>query len=155
DEAVQAFQAQERQKIVQELNQLAERTGQSADKKRPIVVHLTALAVARGGQVHLLPGNAQPDDEASWLPLRDVLDALRRGQGPRLLLLDVARPVANARLGILSDGAADLLDDELAAAKKAGSLPFLVLTACGKGQTSHGSYELRRSVFGFFVEQGL
>src|SRR5260221_4320840 len=77
DEAVQAFQAQERQKLVQELKQLAERTGQSADKGRPIVVHLTALAVARGGKVHLLPGNAQPDDEASWLPLSDVLDELR------------------------------------------------------------------------------
>src|SRR5262245_36341054 len=154
DEGKQAFQAQERQKIIQELNALADRTAQSADKGRPIVVHFTSLAVVWDGKVYLLPGNAQPAEPNSWLPLEEVLAALRRGQGPRLLLLDVARPVADARLGILSDDVAAGVDAELAKAQKDGNLNFLVLTACKKGELSHGSWELRRSVFGYFVEQG-
>src|SRR5439155_18446632 len=86
-DAVKAFQAQERTKIRDELHYWADRTAEAEDKGRPMVVHLTALAVAREGTVRLLPGKASPDSTDSWLPLADVLAALRKGQGQRLLLL--------------------------------------------------------------------
>src|SRR5205085_9411780 len=75
-DAVKPFQAQERGKIMEQLNYWADRTGEAEDKGRPMVVHLTALAVAREGTVRLLPGKASPDSTDSWLPLADVLGAL-------------------------------------------------------------------------------
>jgi hypothetical protein len=151
----QAFTGQERHLLLQKLNELTDRTSTSAEKGRPVIVHLTGLAVPWGGKVHLLPGNADPSAPASWLPLSDVLSALARGKGPRFLLLDVARPIADARLGVLNDDVALVLDAELTQAEAAGNLPFFVLTACGPGQFSRTSPDLQRSIFGYFIEQGL
>jgi len=154
-DSAQAYQAQEKKGLLDLLTQLADRTGKSADKGRPVIVHLSAHAVARESKVYLLPGRAEPDNRSSWLPLEDVLSALRRGSGPRLLLLDLARPIADAHAGLLTDSVADAVYEELSRTDQAGNLPFLVLTACGKGEVAHASFELQRSVFGFFLEQGL
>jgi hypothetical protein len=154
-DSAQAFQAQEKKGLLDLLIQLADRTGQSKDKGRPVVALLSAHAISREGKVYLLPGRAEPDNRSTWLSLEDVLGALRRGSGPRLLLLDLARPTADAHAGLLADNVANAIDDELTRIDQAGDLPFLVLTACGKGEVAHASLELQRSVFGFFLEQGL
>src|SRR5262249_6796317 len=146
----QAFGGQEKHLLLQKLDDLAQRTAKSPDSGRPVVIHLTSLGVAYGGKVHLLPGSADPATPSSWLPLDSVLTALGRGNSPRLLLLDVGRPAADARLGILNDDVSTALDAELTAADSAGKLPFFVLTSCGPGQFSQTSPELRRSVFGYF-----
>src|SRR5262249_22466448 len=154
-DSAQASQAQEKQGLLDQVIGLAERTGKSPDKGRPVVVHLSAHAVSRGGKVYLLPGRADPDNTTTWLPLEDVLAGLARGKGPRLLLLDLARPIADAHAGLLADDVAATLHAELAAAETAGKLPFLVLTACRAGEVAHVSADLQHSVFGFFVEQAL
>jgi hypothetical protein len=154
-DSAQAAQAQEKQGLLEQIIGLAERTGKPPDRGRPVVVHLSAHAVSRGGKVHLLPSRAEPDNVTSWLALDDVLAALARGKGPRLLLLDLARPIADAHAGLLADDVAAALHAELTAADAAGKLPFLVLTACKPGEVAHASPDLQRSVFGYFIEQAL
>ena len=38
---------------------------------KPVVVHITALAVVREDKVFLLPVDADPDDSTTWLPVAD------------------------------------------------------------------------------------
>ena len=152
-DSVQAFQSQERALVLAELNRLADATRRSEDAGRPVVVHLSALGLVHAGRVHLLPGTARANEPSTWLPLGEVLQALRRAEGPRLLLLDV-RPFADARLGVLAEDVADAVHAELTKAAEAGELPYRVLASCGPGQVPQASPELRHSVFGFFLEQG-
>src|SRR5262249_27275615 len=98
-----------------------------------VVVHLCALARTDAGQVYLLPRDADMDDPKTWLPLDRVLQALHDCPARhKVLLLDVARPSANPRLGILADDVAErarpLLEQAVA---EDGSL--WILCACGPG----------------------
>jgi hypothetical protein len=154
-DSAQAEQAQQKQDLLNQVAAAAERSTQAADKGRPVVVHLSAHAVNRGGKVYLLPGLADPDNPASWLALDDVLAAFARGNSPRLLLLDLAHPIADAHAGLLADDVAAAIHEELSAAEKDGKLPFLVLTACKAGEVANASVDLQRSIFGFFIEQAL
>jgi len=147
-DSVQAFQSQERDLIVRELNQLADRSG-TDNKGRPIIVHLSANAIVADGTVQIIPGNAVAGSTGTYLPLASILDPLRKAKGNRLLLLDL-RPVVDVRLGLLNNN----LDESV---KKAlpDDLPFGVIVACGPGSEPVVSQELRRSLFGWFLDQGL
>lgn len=155
NDSEQAFEVQEKHLLLQKFQQFAARTTKSPDDGRPMIVHLSALGVSRGGKAYLLPGNAEPSVSSSWLALEEILGALSDGKSPCILLLDLARPLADARLGVLSDDVAATVHEELTRAESNGKLPFLVLTACAAGQFSQTSPELRRSIFGYFIEQGL
>jgi hypothetical protein len=150
-----AAQAQEKRAILDQITALADRTGGARDKGRPVVIYLNAFATVLGDKVQVLPGRADPDNTASWLPLEEVLSAMRRGSGSRLLLLDLAQPIAEAHLGIIANDLSSALHEELKRIDQAGELNFLVLASCGPGQASHVSLDLKRSVFGFFLEQGM
>src|SRR5262249_31691154 len=141
-DSAQAAQAQQRQGLLDQVAGAAERSTRAADKGRPVVVHLSAHAVNRGGQVFLLPGLADPDHPASWPGSAEVPAVFARAPTPRLLLLDLARPIADAHAGLLADNVAAALHEELSAAEKGGKLPFLVLTACRAGEVAHASVDL-------------
>lgn len=155
DDSVMALQGQEQQTLRDLVASLADRTTRTEDRGRPVVVYLSGLAVTRQNRVYLLPGRADPDDPSTWLPLSELLGALASGQGPRLLLLDVARPIGDARLGLLTNPVGSILHAELMDAEADGRLPFFVLTSCGQDEWAWASPELQRSVFGFFVDLAL
>jgi hypothetical protein len=121
--------------------------------EKALVVHLCAHARTREGKVFLLPANADPDEPGTWLPLAEVVRLL--GQCPaahKLLILDVMRPAADARLGVLVDEVAERVQASLEPPDAPG---LLILCACSAGQTSLVSEELRQSVFGYYLAQGL
>src|SRR5207247_438299 len=61
-----------------------------ASKTEPLIVHLTALALARDDKVFVLPGDADPDDESTWLEIGDVLKAVAACPAEhKLLILDL------------------------------------------------------------------
>ncbi|MFO0947238.1 MAG: hypothetical protein U1D30_15055, partial [Planctomycetota bacterium] len=127
---------------------------ESLTDRDPLVVYLSSFAACDvDGTIFLYPGDADPDDPDTRVPLRRVLQALERSPCPRkLLVLDVMRPVADARLGILFNNVADNLEKELAAVPDPRRL---VLCACSPGQIARASQYLGRSVFGYYFETGL
>ncbi len=148
----------------QELHLLQSKLQALANVKagQPLIVHLTALAAAHDGAVHVLPGDARPGEPSTWLPLDMVLDVLAACPAKhKLLLLDVAHPLAadppggTPGRGPLADAVADRLDDQLRARADAGRLPFFVLTSCSKGELSLPLDEEQLSAFAFYVADGL
>jgi hypothetical protein len=121
-----------------------------------ILLHLSALARTAKGTVYLLPSDADPDDPGSWVPLGEVMDALHDCPARhKVLILDVARPSADARLGILADDVATRLPTLLE--PEVGKDPALlfVLLPCSPGEVALASDELGLSVFGHYLVEGL
>lgn len=118
------------------------------------VVYLAAHACfdERGG-VALLPAGASPDDPATWLPLRTVLERLKACPAKnRLLILDIMQPLTDPRLGLVSPGIAAAIPAELDQVPDAGRL---VLCPCAPGQEALVCEELQRSPFSYYFEEGL
>lgn len=151
-DSVQAFQSQERELILRELGQLADRSRDEG--QRPVAVHLSALAVARDRVPYLLPGDARPDQPLTWIALEDLLQPLRKMTAPRLLVLDL-RPVVDARLGVLADEVSGALDATLRRLEQANDLPFPVLVVYHPGGVPVSARELRQGLFGFGLARGL
>jgi hypothetical protein len=143
------FTSQVRLRLVEELKKLSDHP----DRDQPVIVHLACLARTDAqGQVSLLPADARPEDPASWVALADVLKWVEACPARnKLLLLDVTRPLADPRLGILANDVADRVQDLLAAKKP----PYFVLTACSRGQVALVWDEMGQSVFGHYLEEGL
>jgi hypothetical protein len=116
------------------------------------VLHLSALACVHNGAVYLLPGNARPDDPDTWIALSTVLDAF--GACPakhKLLLLDVARPLANPFRGPLVDDVAECLHGMLTRARR----EYFVLCSCSPGEFALPREDVEASAFADAVVQGL
>ena len=71
----------------------------------------------------------------------------------KLLILDIMRPSADARLGVLTNDVANSVHAILRDEEK--DLPFLVLSPCSAGQVAQVSEELGLSVFAYYLDQGL
>lgn len=146
------FASQQQNKFRDLLVRLAVR---DADKARPLVLHVTALATVRVRKVYLLPGNAGPDDPDSWVAVEELLDAFDKTAADRgkLLVLDLAHPVADPFSGVLRDEVSDRLHELLEA--RSAVLRFPVLTACGPGEESLPADAERCSGFAFYLAEGL
>ncbi len=151
--------SQERARIDSNLAQLKDMS-----RGDPVVVYVRALAclaapvgqVESGtprGQLMVLPADADPNDPVAWLPLRNILDSLAQCQVRRkLLIIDLVQGVADPRLALLSGDVATWIGEELKAVPDNGRL---VLSSCSPGQTTQVSEILGRSIFSFFLEDGL
>lgn len=127
---------------------------QGLDRGESLVLFVSAYAcTGPGGEVYLLRPQVLPTNLEDSLTLREVLEALGSCRAEnKLLVLDLMRPISDPYLG--------LIDDDVAAAVHSTVLDMpearcLVLSSCSPGQTSQVSEVLGRSVFSFFVEQGL
>src|SRR5579859_942404 len=147
--AANAFASQERRLLIQELDNLRGRK-----PKEATVVYLSAHLVADpSGELFLLPGDASIDDPATWVSFHDVLDRLHSCPSQqKLLVLDVARPTADPRLGILANDIAARIPEAL---EKVTDPDRLVLCSCSPGQASIASEDLGQSLFGYYFELGL
>src|SRR5262249_34826942 len=121
-----------------------------------VVLFVSALAVGGdNGAVYLLPTNADLDRPQSWLSLGEVLQSVQACKAKhKLLVLDIMRPFVAPRSGLF---AADVPARTQALITKAtdDDDKLLVLSACAPGQAALQSEELGRSVFGYYLEQGL
>jgi hypothetical protein len=134
-----------RELLLNELNGLAGRTD-------PLVVSITALALVREESVLLVPGDADPDDDATLLDVRLVIDALGRSAAPqKLLILDLAHPLADPRLGVLTDRVAQTLEDYF----QVEPPPFPVICSASAGQVALHSEVVQCSVLSHYLDQGL
>ena len=138
-------QSQNRRDFEYELGTLAKEGG-------PVVVHVSCQALTRGGEVYLLPDDARPDDPGTWLPLKDVLKIIEQcPAAKKLVLLDIAHPLSDPRLGVICDDVADGVRRTL----DGSTFTMLVLSACGPGQTALSPHPSGASVFAHFLDEGL
>lgn len=150
-----AFASQERHLFIQELASLKSRS-----RQRSLVVYICAFASSNdSGDVMLYPADYRPDNPTSSVSLRQMLRYVYESPAPRkLLVLDIMRPVAHGRLGVLEDDVAgrakEVIDQELKNLPDPARLG-LVFCSCSPGQVSLNSEDLGRSVFGYYFEQGL
>ncbi len=134
-----------RELLLGELNALTNRTD-------PLVVSITALALVRDENVYLVPGDADPDDDASLLDVRHVLDALGRCPAAhKLLILDIAHPLADGRLGVLTDRVAQTIEESL----QRQPPNFFVLCSASADQVALRSEVLQCSVLTHYLDRGL
>jgi hypothetical protein len=122
-----------------------------------VVVHLCALARGDGSGVQVITANPGIGAPPGKVPLARVLQAMRKCKAKhKLLLLDLARPLADARLGILADDVAEQVQLELKGEDDKEPLGFFVLTACaGQAQVAETSEELGSSIFAHYLARGL
>lgn len=128
---------------------------QQRHKQEAIVVYLNALALCNAdGEVYLLPALAQPDEPGGWIKLKEVLEKVASCPAEnKLVIVDVMRTPVSPRLGVLGHDLAAHVKRTVEELPE-GQRPF-VLLACAPGQVSHTSQALGRSVFGYYLEQGL
>jgi hypothetical protein len=122
----------------------------------PLVIYLRAYAACTDdGGVALLPADARLDNPKTWLPMTEVMALIRDCKIPkRLLLLDLAQPLTDARSGLLGHDVAQRLKPLLE--KAIIDDPSLqVLCSCSPGQASLASEELGQSVFVYYLLRGL
>ena len=132
--------------LLNELNGLKDRSTE------PLVIHLSAMALVRDDTVYLLPGDAEPDSDATWLSVDQVLQAVEKCPAKhKLLILDLAHGLVDPRLGVHADRVAETLEALL----RKNEPSFLVLCPCSAGQTSLASEVLRSSVLAYYLDQAL
>src|SRR5262249_49018459 len=144
------FDQQERRLLRSELHDLRKYGDQ------PVVLYLNAYVLRDDkGEVHILPGNGRLDDPTTWLPLRDVFEALHASPAPhKLLILDIMQPLVVPELGLIDRYAGSDIAATLDEAVKNDSA-LLVLCACSPGQVTLELEEEKRSVFAYYLEKGL
>src|SRR5262245_2882995 len=145
----ETFASQEKKKIDAELSNLKNRKASDA-----LVLYLSShVIVDEQGELCLIPGDASIDDPKSWYKFHDLLESVRVCPSKqKLLILDIMRPLADPRLGVLSNDIADRIEATL---EKVEDKDRLVLCACAPGQVSLTSEDMGQSVFGFYVDEGL
>ncbi|MEA2631070.1 MAG: hypothetical protein QOE66_1289, partial [Chloroflexota bacterium] len=127
---------------------------------RPVVVYLSAAGVADDQGAFLLrpePGSLAAYSVAgarqSLFRVESLVDLF--GEYPsqkKLLILDAGQVGSDRDLGIFANGFLQALKAYLETKKTKG---LAILCACAPGQVSMTSELDRRSVFGYFVEQGM
>lgn len=147
NEKSDGYTSQQGHEILALLQELEEET-------EPVVVYLCTQSVRDSkGEILLLPADAQPDNPATFIPLAQVLELLKKCPSTsKLLILDIAHDLADPRLGSLSNNIAEAIP---AAVEAVEDPNLLVLTSCSPGQVSLSSEAIGRSVFGYYLEQGL
>jgi hypothetical protein len=122
-----------------------------------VVVHFCALARSDGSGVQVITANPGIGAPPGKVSLAKVLEAMRKCKAKhKLLLLDLARPLAEARLGILADDVAEQVQLELKRQDDKEPLGFFVFTACaGQAQVAQTSEELGSSIFAHYLARGL
>lgn len=124
------------------------------------ILFVTAHGVALGDTPYLLTNEFDPADRRrlegalrGGYALDTLLDRLKRCQADlKLLILDAGRIVSDRRLGFLVNEFPSRLQFAVA---EAADPNLWVLGATSLGETSHVSYTLKRSIFSYFVTQGL
>jgi hypothetical protein len=146
-----AFASQKKHGLHEELQTL-----KNVSARTNVIVHLSALARTYKGDVYLLPPDANPDEPATWVTLKSVLEEVRDCPARnKLVLLDIAKPLADPHLGVLVDDVAARLAETLKELDAKGELNFGILCACSGGQSARVSDQLGQSGFGYYLGAGL
>ena len=158
-DAADTYSTQSTTLVLGELQQL----GQPTDSDS-LVVYLSGYAVpGADGDVNVLTANVDPPADDRAVSVRRVLQLMALApHRHKLLVLDVTPPPVDPVMGFLRQDAPAELADLVASVQAeqpstddsaAGGL--FVLLPCQSGQTARASRILGRTVFGYYLQEGL
>jgi hypothetical protein len=154
DRSTKAYASQELDAFRRELKSL--KTKVVADDG--LILHMSALALDVNGEVYLLAADADPEGGEPGtlgMALSEVLTLVRDIKvGRKLLVLDIMRPTADPRLGVLFNDVAERTQTAVEAALETDPA-LLVLLPCMPGQLALTSEDMGMSVLGFYLDEGL
>ena len=122
-----------------------------------VVIYIRMHSAVDGAGVPcLVPPGASPFNSDSWLPVKDVFERFRSSNVPdsmqKLVIFDCGSVLVDWNQGIIFNTFASRLADAVAASR----IPNLsVLNANGPSEIAATSAEMRRGVFGRYLELGL
>ncbi len=124
------------------------------DSTGVLIVYVDGHGVSDGGAAYLLCQNYDPANPGPGrFALDDLLKQLERSPAPvKLLILDTGRIESDPQAGMMVNEFPRLLEQ---AVEQSGDPSLWVLTSNAMFERSHVSEALERSVFGYFVSQGL
>lgn len=141
---------------IESLQRHRERLSEDAASSRALIVYISAIgAVNDSNQPCLILPGADPLDATTWLPMKEVLEAIQAPEGqsrPTLIVLDCVRDTTLLAAGIVQNTFVDRLG-ELHQQGTAGKAAILV--ANQTGDQAWTSSTLGQSVFGYFLHRGL
>ena len=146
-----AFPDQEKARILAAVQRVTDESA-TKSKSRPVIVYVNALGIARAGVPYILPGDADPADDSTWLPVEDLVAALRKSSVPRVLILDV-RPVSSIRSALATADWNETLLAKLSANSPESGLSILSANNPTDGPTL--LRPIRQSAFGLALAQGI
>jgi len=142
-------------------NLWGERKGEGGHRNEPVVVYLAARGVsdADGAAWLLCSGYQRAAARPQGGPvegrcsLRELLAASKKRQAPlKLLILDVSYAISDPGAGMMINEFPALVDEEV---KRIDDDKLWVLTNSQPLEVEHFSQSAGRSVFGYFVTEGL
>lgn len=147
---------------LRELQLQLDRAHKQARRAGVVLIYVSMHGVTDAeGNPCLVPPNASPYQSETWLPVarlldeiaaRDIADDMRV-----VLILDCARMPVNWRIGLLYNGFAEGLE-ALIQERVTNDGPLknlVVLNSTSAGETGFASQDLRASVFGYYLRNGL
>ena len=119
-----------------------------------VVIYLSAFAIVNPqGEIELVDRQIDSTDSSEQLNLNFFLKSIRACPcRKKLLVLDICWPISDPTHGVFSDDVASRIHDILESNDDDG---LLCLSSCSPGQVAWSILNPRRSVFGYFFEQGL
>jgi len=141
--------------------QLADLASRKSEK---LVMYVTGLAAADAGRAFVLTSHARPvgrdrqaSDDGNWHPIEALIDAFCDCPAPqgKLLLLDLAHPIADPACGVDSPRVAEEVYRTVQARLSKGPTNTLVLVSAGPGQVSQPMPEAGATAFAYFVARNL
>lgn len=123
---------------------------------QPLLLYVKGLTVAREGEVYLITANASPaKKDEDWHPARELIAAFADSPAKnRLLVLDVAYPIAAPLSGVFSDRAAAALHTTIESMKGDLKGGWVMITA-GPGEFAQAIDDEASGAVACYLDRGL
>ncbi|MHC4398308.1 MAG: hypothetical protein ACYTG0_01360, partial [Planctomycetota bacterium] len=127
--------------------------GEVTRERDVLILYLSGHGISSGESAYFLGSDYLPDSGAGRYPIDDLLRQVSAGKAKlKLLILDTGRLDRDPRLGMVVNQFSVLLER---AVRDVGDKSLWVLVGNGPLDVSHVAYSMRRSMFGYFVSEGL
>lgn len=126
----------------------------SVHARDSVVLYVSAHGLAVDGKPAVAYSHFQPGSQTQHYKISDLLADLSKSSpaGTKLLLLDVGRTPPDPRLGIVVNDFPKLVEEEV---KQIDDPSLWVILSNGMFEKSHVCHGAKRSVFAFYVTEGL
>ncbi len=134
---------------------LSDELANSVHSRDRMLLYLSAHGIGDGGEPYVLLSQYQSGKTTGRYKISELLSDLKKSSqaSAKILLIDVGRTEADPRLGVVANEFPRLVEQEVAKAGVDSSI--WVILSNSQFEQSHISYGGRRSIFNYFITEGL